>query len=240
MTPEHASLNPRRFFLIIWLLTLPLMTYSQGEFLHKGTSGFVFDASYHGGKKLLNDDYIRYNGMGLVFGYSFRGVFDLQAGANPEYIPEGELFSGSEKDVGSNAFGKLAIHAVKQSDRFPFSIKGMFIYSYTEYDEANTIETKISGGMGIYRRLYLADNISFIPSFDIIYSSSKFEPTSSTADGNFEGDEVISVVSLPFAINIIRNHLLYLTPTVASGMKNSNAFYRITLGYMLPVYTRPK
>lgn len=223
----------------ILFLVLPLSAFSQGEFLHKGTSGFNIDLSYINGKKLIYEDLARFSGPGMAMGFSVRGVFDLQAGMFSENIPENQYGAGSEKDLGTHVYGRMVIHAPKQSDHFPLSLRGMFSYGYAEYDEANATESVISLGMGVTRRLYLADNISVIPSVDFLYSRSEFVSTDASRE-NLDADEVCGIVSIPLAFNLVRNHLLYITPLVSSGMKNSNAHFRITLGYLMPLYFRRK
>jgi len=223
---------------LFFLTGISFPGFSQGEFLHRGTSGYGLNGSFQGGQSLVNVYKVKYTGAGLSMGFSIKGIVDLQAGSLTQYIAADEYYAGSDKDVGSNAYGKVVIHAVKQTDKIPASVRGSFTYSYSDYADANTTLKDMRFSIGSYRRMYLADKISFIPSIDFVYSRFKFTPSGSSLV--LEGKDFYTDVSIPVAFNFARSHILYLTPGVAMASKGSGSYFWITLGYMSPMYIRQK
>jgi hypothetical protein len=228
-----------RTIAIFLLSCIALNANSQGEYLHRGTSGFDFRVSGLYGSKLLGDGNVNLSGLGLGFGFSILGVVDLAYTAGNHNIPEDEFFAGSEKDMGTVVQGGLTIHAVKQSDKFPLSIKGIFQFDFIEYEEINIIERSYYIGFGAYRRAYLADNISVVPGIDMVYGRPEFSDSRDASQKSTD-DEVYMVATLPFAFNFIRNHVLFITPKISYGLNNSNPLLTGTLGYILPIYFRKR
>lgn len=243
MKPVLLNLKTLKFFPVFLLINLNLNVFSQGEFLHKGQSGIQLDGFFMEAKKniYIDDDQgvvssknATMTGYGGKFGFSVKGVFDLQWSINGWALPSTSLYPESK---GSTVYVRAVIHVKKQSDKLPFSIRGIFAYGYSKFDEIPTTDTDIDFGLGISRRTYIRDNISIVPTIDFLYSLSSYT-MNRASDFEESGGQV--VVSLPIAFNLYRNHLLHFAPFINYGMSNSEGSYGLNLGYIIPFYVKPK
>lgn len=170
------------------------------------------------------------NGYGGKIGFSTRGVIDLQLSINGWTLPSTSLYP---KSKGTTVYARTVIHAVKQSDKFPFSVRAILGYGLSGYDEISTTDTDLDFGLGISRRTYLRDNISVVPTIDFLYSISNY--TMDNADDITESGGIF-VISLPIAFNLPRNHMIHLAPFINYGMNKSEGSYGFNLGYIIPRY----
>jgi hypothetical protein len=220
-----------------------LLVSGQGEFLHRGQSGVQLDGFFLEAKRdihvedngTINSKNATLTGYGGKFGFCLRGVFDMQWSINAWSLPSTSLYPDTK---GTTVTARLVVHALKQSDKIPFSVRGLFGYSFSEYDATRSSQTDIPIGLGIYRRIYLRDNISFNPTIDLVYSISEY--SFDQADDTIDESGTQVAIVIPIAFNLMRNHLIHLAPFINYGIENSEGSYGINVGYILPFYARQK
>ena len=217
-----------RYFTIILLLTISLSGFSQGEFMHKGQSGVQFDGYY------LEYPESKQGGFGGKIGFSAKGTFDMQLNVNGW----SEKSDGSgTSNSGNRVYGKMVLHALKQSDKMPFSIRGILGYGISQGKEISYTLSSADFGVGLARRNYIRDNLSILTTIDYLYEMSilKIEGLD-----DMEESRSIIAITLPIAFNLPHNHLVHFAPFINYGLNDSGGSYGFNLGYIIPFYPKVK
>ncbi len=241
MKSSSQNLNLPKLIAAFLLVILSSNVFSQGEFMHKGQSGLQFDGFYLQSKKtmyiesdqgIVNTKDATQSGFGGRIGISIKGVFDMQYSFNGWTLPSSSLYPETK---GRTINARAVIHFAKQSDKLPFSIRGLIAYGYSDYDGIGTNDTDVDFGLGISRRTYFRDNFSIVPTIDFLYSISNY--TMDTADDIELTGGIISL-SIPIAYNLARNHLIHFAPVINYGMNETEGSMGFNLGYIIPLYRK--
>jgi hypothetical protein len=220
MKSPYLSFRNIKSFLIISLLFVTIDSFSQGEFMHKGQSGIQFDGYY------LEYPQSDQGGFGGKIGFSARGTFDMQLNVN----------SWSDKNgsnSGNRVYGRMVVHVLKQSDKLPFSVRGILGLGTSQGKELNYSRTETNFGVGIARRNYIRDNLSILTTVDYLYEINTF-----SVDGLDDVEESRSIIALtlPIAYNLPHNHLVHFAPFINYGLNDSGGSLGFNLGYIIPFY----
>ena len=229
MTRQSLKLWLLKGFIIVSVSFNFLSGYSQGEFLDKGTNGFGVNVFYS------SNDGI--NGYGTGIGFSISGIVDLQFGIASTSFPE-EVFGNDFMGFGLSP--AIIIHALKQNEEIPISLKAIF--SYGSYNYSGEILSNLgltmkgswfSTGLGIYHRLIVGSKTSIIPSIDLYYTTIKTITEDSNGDSVEEKDDFVEVqLYLPIAFDLPKEQVLHLTPQIA--FSNGQTIYGVAIGFVLP------
>jgi len=218
------TLDFPRFFTLVLFLIISLSGFSQGEFMHKGQSGVQLDGYY------LEYPDSEQGGFGGKIGFSAKGTFDMQLSINGWTSKSDGSSTGNS---GTRVYAKMVLHAVKQSDKMPFSIRGILGYGTSQGNEFDYTTSEVNFGVGIARRNYVRDNLSIVTTIDYIY-----EMYTISIDGldDIEDSRGIIAFTLPIAFNLPHNHLVHFAPFINYGLNDSGGSYGFNLGYIIPFY----
>jgi hypothetical protein len=223
------------FYLVVSTIFLSSFAFSQGEYLSRGTNGFVMNAGFSS-----NDDA---TSVGASAGYSMKGIFDF--GFSFSNVSFDQKFYDSEEepqDVSATAISPyITVHAIKQdSQNFPLSVALSAAYEIDSYSSnaLDDLGLDLSANAWIFGGSLYSD-FKMTPSFILqpyggisyITIKSKFEDD---AGNSIEDDE--STTAFRFGASFIfkrsEKTTFVLTPGVS--VTKDNTTIGLTASLVLP------
>jgi len=211
----------RIFFTTI--LFLPVLAFSQGEFLPAGQSGFGLTAGLA--------FYEEAKGFAGGAGYSINGIFDLGL----SYAKT----NGYEKGIPSlSAFSpSFTFHAVKQNEKNPVNLSASvaYVFGSSSSSQGNPLTSSrgyILGGQ-IFTKTTESDalNVMFIAGVYV----NVIETERADGDGYDEQSfkekdtDVAFVLELPFIIPLQKSNILVISPSYSIVKDNNSINVAVSL-----------